>query len=55
MNLICLVIAIILFVLVGFKVNPEALHSIDLQGFGLAFFAASFLPWSEWPALSRRR
>lgn len=39
---ILLLIAVILFVLVGFKVNPEALNSIDLLGFGLAFFAASF-------------
>jgi hypothetical protein len=47
MNVICLVIAVILFVLVGFKVNPEALSSIDLQGFGLAFFAASFFPFGS--------
>ena len=47
MSLICLVIAIVLFVLVGFKVNPEALNSIDLLGFGLAFFAASFFPFGS--------
>jgi hypothetical protein len=40
---VLLLIAVILFVLVGFKVEPEALSSIDLIGFGLAFFAASFL------------
>lgn len=38
-----LIVAVVLFCLVGFKVDPEALHSIDLLGFGLAFFAASFL------------
>ena len=38
-----LVVAIVLFVLVGFQVEPEALSEIDLLGFGLAFFAASFL------------
>ena len=45
MSLICLVIAIVLFVLVGFKVEPEALDSIDLLGFGLAFGFASFFPF----------
>ena len=45
MSLICLVVAIVLFVLVGFKVNPAALSDIDLLGFGLAFFAASFFPF----------
>jgi hypothetical protein len=47
MSLICLVISIVLFVLVGFKVNPEALNSIDLLGFGLAFLAASFFPFGS--------
>ena len=48
MSLLCLVIAIVCFLLVGFKVSPDALDSIDLLGFGLAFFAASFLPFSDW-------
>lgn len=38
-----LLIAVILFVLVGFKVEPQALKSVDLLGFGLAFGFASFL------------
>lgn len=38
-----LLVAVILFVLVGFEVEPESLRNIDLLGFGLAFFAASFL------------
>ena len=38
-----LLVAVVLFVLVGFKVEPDALSEIDLLGFGLAFFAASFL------------
>ena len=40
---ILLLIAVILFVMVGFKVSPPALASIDLLGFGLAFGTASFL------------
>lgn len=38
-----LIIAVVLFCMVGFKVDPAALHSFDLLGFGLAFFAAAFL------------
>lgn len=38
-----LIVAVVLFCLVGFRVEPEALKDIDLLGFGLAFFAASFL------------
>lgn len=48
MRTICLIVAIILFVLVGLKVEPAATHSIDLLGFGLAFFAAAFLPYESW-------
>lgn len=40
---VLLLISVVLFVLVGFKVEPAALKNIDLLGFGLAFFAASFL------------
>lgn len=38
-----LIVAVVLFCLVGFKVEPEALNDVDLLGFGLAFFAAAFL------------
>lgn len=38
-----LVIAVVLFTLVGFEVDPPALREVDLVGFGLAFFAAGFL------------
>ena len=38
-----LLVAVVLFVLVGFEVEPSALSEVDLLGFGLAFFAASFL------------
>ncbi len=48
MSTVCLVIAIVLFVLVGFKAQPESLKSIDLLGFGLAFFAAAHLPLGDW-------
>jgi len=47
MGTFLLFIGIILFVLVGFKVDPPALKSIDLLGFGLACFAASFFPFGE--------
>lgn len=43
-SVVLLAIGILLFVLVGFRVAPAALSDIDLIGFGLAFFAASFLP-----------
>ena len=48
MSVICLLVAIVLFVLVGLEVDPAVLSSINLTGFGLAFFAASFLPWGNW-------
>jgi hypothetical protein len=38
-----LVVAVVLFALVGFEVEPAALEDINLLGFGLAFFAAAFL------------
>jgi hypothetical protein len=38
-------VSIVLFVLVGFEVEPEVLAGIDILGFGLAFFAASFFPF----------
>lgn len=38
-----LIVAVVLFCLVGFQVEPEALNDVDLLGFGLAFFAAAFL------------
>ena len=38
-----LIVAVVLFCLVGFQVEPEALKEIDLLGFGLAFGFASFL------------
>ncbi len=37
-----LLVAVVLFVLVGFEVEPAVLKGVDLLGFGLAFFAASF-------------
>jgi hypothetical protein len=40
---VLLLISVVLFVLVGFRVEPAALSEIDLLGFGLAFLAASFL------------
>ena len=46
MSLICLVIAIVLFVLVGLRV--EVNEDIELLGFGLLFFAASFIPWHDY-------
>lgn len=48
MSTLCLIIAVIFFVLVGFRANPDALHSIDLLGFGLAFFAVSFFPFDKY-------
>lgn len=54
MSIVCLLIAIVLFVLVGFKVEPDALNDIDLLGFGLAFFAASFFPFGAF-SINRRQ
>lgn len=47
MSTFCLLVAIVLFVLVGFKVNPPALKDIDLVGFGLAFFAAAHVSMGD--------
>jgi hypothetical protein len=47
MSLLFLVLSMIFFVLVGFKVNPPALSSVDLLGFGLFFFALSFFPFGS--------
>ena len=41
MSTLCLIVAVVLFVLVGFRAQPDALRDIDLLGFGLAFFAAA--------------
>ena len=38
-----LVVAVVLFVLVGFEVEPKALDDVSLLGFGLAFGFAAFL------------
>ena len=48
MSTVCLVIAIVLFVLVGFKVSPASLSDFDLLGFGLTFFALAHLPLGDW-------
>ena len=40
---ILLAVAIVLFALVGFEVEPKALEDVNLLGFGLVFLAASFL------------
>ena len=48
MSLFCLVVAIVLFVLVGVRANPAVLRDVDMLGLGLAFFAAAHLPWSDW-------
>ena len=47
MSIICLVVAVVLFVMTGFEVEPEALDDVSLLGFGLAFFAASFFPFGS--------
>jgi hypothetical protein len=44
MNTICLVIAIILFVLAALAVTLGPLASIELAYLGLAFFATAHLP-----------
>ena len=49
MNLIFVVVAIVLFVLVGLGTTVGHVDAVRLIAWGLASLAASMVPWPGWP------